>query len=129
MGIIRTDEAEIIKQCLTAVNFPASDKFFNLFQTHFTIQQVGARVSWRACFKIELELKEKFRGVLFYLTKSFSVNYSIFEKLLDVLFEMTKICSVNYFVRTSVVVMSRDEMGISLYCYGMVPESVGEQYS
>ena len=25
--------------------------------------------------------------------------------------------------------MSRDEMGISLYCYGMVPESVGEQYS
>ena len=95
MGIIRRDKVEIIKQCLTAVNFPASDKFFNLFQTHFTIQQVGARVSWRACFKIELELKEKFRGVLFYLTKSFSVNYFILEMLLDVLFEMTKICSVN----------------------------------
>ena len=79
MGIIRRDKVEIIKQCLTAVNFPASDKFFNLFQTHFTIQQVGARVSWRACFKIELELKEKFRGVLLYLTKSFSVNYFIFE--------------------------------------------------
>ena len=86
MGIIRRDKVEIIKQCLTAVNFPASDKFFNLFQTHFTLQQVRARVSWRACFKIELELKEKFRGVLFYLTKIFSVNYFL-----------TKSFSVNYF--------------------------------
>ena len=64
MGIIRK-KVESIKWCLAVVNFSASDKFFNLFQTHFTIQQVGAGVSWRACFKIELELKEKFLGDYF----------------------------------------------------------------